>query len=153
MPSYGEFISFFLQLSLPYVNFQHVIAQPCTAEKMAIRPGSWKAGLKCTIRNIAAADLVNERSFLQNLKKRISSVYSQVGLEVNYSTSWFKDDNQGYVADPFSLQTYPLHYLCDDSPKGFYVEIASATNVVVMVNSTSICTAIAFCSCTNVGLS
>ena len=115
-------------------GFKPLMAQPCTDEKMAARPGSWKPGSQGSIRNIAAADLANERRFLQNLQKRISSVYSPTGLEVNYSTSWSKGDKPGYAADPFSLQMYLLRYLCDDSPKGFYVEYSSATNVMVFAN-------------------
>ncbi|MBU6158810.1 MAG: hypothetical protein KGP35_07255 [Bacteroidetes bacterium] len=122
---------FFLML---LASFKTVLTQPCTAELMAARPGSWKAGIQGSINNIAAADLTKERSFLQNLQKRISSVYSPLGLEVNYSTVWSKRDKQEYVADPFCLSMYLLRYLCDDSPKGFYVEYSSATNVMVLAN-------------------
>lgn len=115
-------------------GFKPLMAQPCTAELMANRPGGWKAGIQGSISNIAAADLPKERSFLQDLQKRISSVYSPVGLEVTYSTNWSKGGEQGYLADPFSLSMYLLRYLCDDSPKGFYVEYSSPTNVMVFVN-------------------
>ena len=115
-------------------GFKTVLAQPCTTELMATRPGRWKVGIQGSINKIDAADLPKERSFLQDLQKRISSIYSPFGLEVTYSTNWIKGYEQGYVADPFSLNMYLLRFLCDDSPKGFYVEYSSPTNVSVFVN-------------------
>lgn len=113
---------------------QTISAQPCTAEAMAAKTGKWKPGPQGSIRNIAAADLVKEKAFLVNLQKKISSVFTPIGMEVHYSTVWSKGSEPGYAADPYHLAMYFLRYLCDDSPKGYYVEYSSATNVVVAVN-------------------
>ncbi len=113
---------------------QTIFAQNCSEEILASKPGKWKQGQQGSIRNIAAADLVKEKNFLSGLQKKISSQYSPSGLEVHYSTVWNKWDPAGYIADPYHLSMYLLRYLCDDSPKGYYVEYSSATNVVVAIN-------------------
>lgn len=115
-------------------GWQSLFAQPCTAETMAAKTGKWKQGPQGSIRNIAAADLAKEKAFLVNLQKKISAGFIPTGLEVHYSTVWNKGNETGYTGDPFHLAMYFLRYLCDDSPKGYYVEYSSATNVVVAAN-------------------
>lgn len=115
-------------------GFQTLSAQPCTAEAMAAKTGKWKYGPQGSIRNIAAADLPKEKAFLTALQKKLSTGFAPTGLDIHYSTVWNKGDDRTYVADPYHLAMYLLRYLCDDSPKGFYVEYSSATNVVVAVN-------------------
>lgn len=111
-----------------------LFAQPCTDAAMAAKTGQWKLGPQGSIRNIAAADLPKEKAFLVNLQKKISAGFTPTGIEVHYSTVWSKGDEPGYTGDPYHLAMYLLRYLCDDSPKGYYVEYSSATNVVVAVN-------------------
>ncbi len=120
--------------SLLFICCQTLFAQPCTPELMAAKTGKWKYGPQGSIRNIAATDLPKEKAFLTALQKKLSTGFVPTGLEIHYSTVWNKGDDRTYVADPYHLAMYLLRYLCDDSPKGFYVEYASATNVVVAVN-------------------
>jgi len=121
-------------LIILFTASQALFAQPCTQSLMAIKPGKWKAGPQGSIRNIAATDLPKEKAFLTSLQKKLSTGFAPTGLEIHYSTVWNKGDDRTYVADPYHLAMYLLRYLCDDSPKGFYVEYASATNVMVAVN-------------------
>ncbi len=115
-------------------GWQLLSAQPCTNEAMAVKAGKWKPGIQGSIRNIAKADLAREKAFLTALQKKISTGYAPAGLEVHYSTVWSKGPELSYAGDPYHLAMYLLRYLCDDSPKGYYVEYSSATNVVVAVN-------------------
>lgn len=123
-------IVFFLLL----LCWQMISAQKCTDEAMAAKTGKWKPGIQGSIRNIAAADLVKEKAHMAGMQKKLSAQHVPAGLEIVYSTSWNKDASPGYIADPYSLSMYLLRYLCDKSPKGFYVEYSSATNVVVAFN-------------------
>ncbi len=116
------------------LGWQLLSGQKCTDEAMAAKTGKWKPGIQGSIRNIAKADLVKEKSLLLAMQKKAGLQHVPAGLEIVYSTSWNKDNTSGYFADPYSLSMYLLRYLCDDSPKGFYVEYSSATNVVVGVN-------------------
>jgi len=124
-------IGFLLVLLL---GWQLLAGQKCTDETMAAKTGKWKPGIQGSIRNIAKADLVKEKSLLLAMQKKAGLQHIPAGLEIVYSTSWNKDNTSGYLADPYSLSMYLLRYLCDDSPKGFYVEYSSATNVVVGIN-------------------
>jgi len=116
------------------LGWQLLSAQKCTDEAMAAKTGKWKPGIQGSIRNIAKADLAKEKAFMAGIQKKVSGQHVPAGLEIVYSTSWNKDNTSGYMADPFSLSMYLLRYRCDDSPKGFYVEYSSATNVVVAFN-------------------
>ncbi len=116
------------------LGWQLLAAQKCTDEAMATKTGKWKPGIQGSILNIAKADLVKEKALMTGIQKKISGQHVPAGLEIVYSTSWNKDQSTGYVADPFNLSMYLLRYLCDDSPKGFYVEYSSATNVMVGIN-------------------
>lgn len=113
---------------------QFLNAQPCNDNDFINKPGKWKKNMQGSIRNITAADLGREKTFLANLHKKISTGYNPTGLEVHYSTVWNKAQDRAFVADPFHLQMYMLRYLCDDPPKGFYVEYSSATNATIAVN-------------------
>lgn len=116
------------------INSQVLFAQPCTSALMAVKPGKWKLGPQGSVRKIAATDLPKEKAFLAAVQKKLSTAFVPTGLEIHYSTVWNKGDDRTYVADPYHLGMYLLRYLCDDSPKGYYVEYASATNVTVAVN-------------------
>lgn len=123
-----------LLIILFVIGSQLLYAQPCTPALMAAKPGKWKYGPQGSIHGIAAADLPKEKAFLMALQKKLSTGFAPTGLEIHYSTVWNKGDERTYVADPYHLAMYLLRYLCDDSPKGYYVEYASATNVMVAVN-------------------
>lgn len=116
------------------LGWQLLAGQKCTDEAMAAKTGKWKPGIQGSIRNIAKADLAKEKAFMTGIQKKVSTQHVPAGLEIVYSTSWNKDRSSGYIADPFNLSMYLLRYLCDNSPKGFYVEYSSATNVVVGIN-------------------
>lgn len=121
-------------LFLLLLGWQLLAGQKCSEEAMAAKTGKWKSGIQGTIRNIAKADLVKEKAHMTGIQQKVSGQHIPAGLEIVYSTSWNKDHSSGYVADPFNLSMYLLRYLCDDSPKGYYVEYSSATNVVVAFN-------------------
>ncbi len=116
------------------LGWQLLAGQKCTDEAMVAKTGKWKPGIQGSIRNILKADLAREKAFMAGIQKKVSKQHVPAGLEIVYSTSWNKDNTSGYLADPYSLSMYLLRYLCDDSPKGFYVEYSSATNVVVGIN-------------------
>ncbi len=116
------------------LGWQLLAGQKCTDEAMVAKTGKWKPGIQGSIRNILKADLAREKAFMAGIQKKVSKQHVPAGLEIVYSTSWNKDNTSSYFADPYSLSMYLLRYLCDDSPKGFYVEYSSATNVVVGIN-------------------
>jgi hypothetical protein len=116
------------------LGWQLLAGQKCTDEAMAAKTGKWKPGIQGSILNITKADLVKEKALMTGIQKKVSTQHVPAGLEIVYSTSWSKDRSNGYVADPYNLSMYLLRYLCDDSPKGFYVEYSSATNVLVGIN-------------------
>jgi len=51
------------------------MAQDCSKELLREIPGTWKAGVQGSIKNVNAADLVKEKSVLANIQKLISSNY------------------------------------------------------------------------------
>lgn len=115
-------------------------AQDCTKELLAQKPGTWKAGMHGSIVHVTAADLIKEKAVLAGIHKMISSTYSPVGCELNYSTvfSKYPEEGQTYVADPYIYSMYILRYICDgksaDKSK-YYIDISTPTTVNITANA------------------
>lgn len=115
-------------------------AQDCTPEDLAQKPGIWKAGMKGSIAGVTATDLAKEKAVLASIHKMISSNYSPVGCEVNYSTVFGKYPMEGqvYKADPYYYTMYILRYLCDQNSADkskYYVDISTPTTVNIVANA------------------
>lgn len=114
-------------------------AQDCTAEWLAQKSGTWKAGPTGSIANVTSTDLTKEKAVLAGIHKMVSSKYNPVGCELNYSTVFGKypDEGQAYVADPYYYVMRIMRYICDanssDKSK-FYVDISTTTSVNISAN-------------------
>jgi len=129
-------------LALLFVLFLTLssIAQDCTQEALAQKPGTWKAGMKGSIAGVTATDLAKEKAVLANIHKMISSKYTPVGCEINYSTVFGKYPMEGqvYKADPYYYSMYILRYICDQNSADkskYYVDISTPTTVNIVANA------------------
>ncbi|MDO9257913.1 MAG: hypothetical protein Q7U54_20530 [Bacteroidales bacterium] len=114
--------------------------EDCSKEILAQKSGTWKVGMKGSIAGVTAADLVKEKAVLASIHKMISSNYSPVGCELNYSTVFGKYPLEGqvYKADPYYYSMYILRYLCDQNSADkskYYVDISTPTTVNIVANS------------------
>jgi hypothetical protein len=104
------------------------------------KPGTWKAGMKGSIVNINAADLVKEKAVTAAIHKMVSSNYKPKGCQVLYSSVFGKSmaNGQTWIADPYYYSMYILRFLCDqqstDKSK-YYVDISTPTTVNITANA------------------
>jgi hypothetical protein len=115
-------------------------AQECTKELLKQKPGTWKAGMKGSIVNISAADLVKEKAVTAGIHKMVSSNYSPKGCQVLYGTTFGKSIalGQTWRADPYYYSMYILRYLCDQQSNDktkYYVDHATPTTVNITANA------------------
>lgn len=114
-------------------------AQDCKPEALRKLPGTWKDGMKGSIRNVTPTDLVKEKKVTAAIHKMISTSYKPTGCQITYSSAFGKyvGLGQNYAADPYYYSMYVLRYLCDlqsaDKSK-YYVDIATPTTVNVAAN-------------------
>jgi hypothetical protein len=118
----------------------HSLAQDCTKELLAQKPGTWKVGMKGSIAGVTATDLVKEKAVLADIHKMVSSNYSPTGCQLLYATAFGKYPliGQTYIADPYSYSMYILRYLCDrnsEDKSKYYVDISTPTTVNIVANS------------------
>src|SRR5689334_20383190 len=114
-------------------------AQDCRQEELRNKPGTWKAGMKGSIVNVSAGDLVREKAVTSAIHKMVSSKYKPTGSQVMYASAFGKSisDGERWVADPFYYSLYILRYLCDKSSQDkskFYVDHATPTTVNISAN-------------------
>ena len=117
-----------------------VNAQDCDPREIAKLPGTWKAGMAGSVQNVSSANLAKEREFLTRIRNIISSKYSPVGLEVNYSKSFGYNEYTGknWTADPYSYSMFLLKYECGKSKRNnqnYQPADESATQVYFQVNN------------------
>lgn len=116
------------------------LAQDCTKELLAQKPGTWKVGMKGSIAGVAATDIAKEKAVLADIHKMVSTNYSPMGCQLLYGTTFGKYplEGQKFVADPYYYSMYILRYLCDgnsaDKSK-YYVDISTPTTVNIVANS------------------
>jgi hypothetical protein len=115
-------------------------AQDCTKELLKQKPGTWKAGMKGSIVNVSAADLVKEKAVTAAIHKMVNTVYSPKGCQILYGTSFGKSmaTGQTWIADPYYYSMYILRYLCDQQSKDktkYYVDHATPTTVNIIANA------------------
>ena len=116
------------------------VAQDCTKEMLAQKPGTWKAGLQGSIAGVTATDLAREKAVLAGIHKMVSSNYSPTGCQILYGTTYGKYPLEGqiFLADPYYYSMYILRYLCDrnsgDKSK-YYVDAATPTTVNIVANA------------------
>ena len=116
------------------------IAQDCTKELLAQKPGTWKVGMKGSIAGVTTTDLAKEKAVLADIHKMISSNYSPMGCQLLHGTAFGKYplEGQKYVADPYYYSMYILRYLCDrnsEDKSKYYVDISTPTTVKIIANS------------------
>ncbi len=114
-------------------------AQDCTKELLRQKPGTWKAGMKGSITNINAADLIKEKAVTAGIHKMINTGYTPKGCQVLYATAFGKSlaTNQTWIADPYYYSMYILRYLCDQQSSDkskYYVDAATPTTVNITAN-------------------
>lgn len=114
-------------------------AQDCSKEILQKKTGTWKPGIKGSIVNVSAADLVKERSVTTAIHKMVLSNYQPTGCQVTYSTSFGKNISKGeqWIADPYYYSMYILRYLCDENNKDkskYYVDYSTPTTVNITAN-------------------
>jgi hypothetical protein len=115
------------------------VAQDCTQEMLAQKPGTWKAGMKGSIAGVTATDLAREKALLADIHKMVSTNYSPTGCQLLYSTAFGKYPMEGqtYIADPYTYSMYILRYLCDKNSEDkskYYVDISTPTTVNIVAN-------------------
>jgi hypothetical protein len=116
------------------------LAQDCTQELLAQKPGTWKVGMKGSIAGVTAADLAKEKAVMADIHKMVSSNYSPTGCQLLYGTAYGKYplEGQKFVADPYTYSMYILRYLCDrnsEDKSKYYVDISTPTTVNIVANS------------------
>jgi hypothetical protein len=115
-------------------------AQDCTKELLAQKPGTWKAGIKGSITNVNAADLVKEKAVTAGIHKMVTTGYTPMGCQVLYATVFGKSlaTNQTWIADPYYYSLYILRYLCDQQSaekSKYYIDHATTTTVNIVSNA------------------
>lgn len=114
-------------------------AQDCTQESLSKLPGTWKTGIKGSIVNVSAADLIKEKAVMASIHQMVSSNYKPMGCQTLFATSFGKPalEGQTWLADPYYYSLYILRYLCDqqstDKSK-YYVDISTPTTVNIYAN-------------------
>jgi hypothetical protein len=116
------------------------MAQDCSQEALAQKPGTWKAGMKGTIAGVTTTDLAKEKAVLAGIHKMVSSNYSPTGCQLLYATAFGKYplEGQKYVADPYYYDMYILRYICDGNSEDkskYYVDISTPTTVNIVANA------------------
>ncbi len=115
-------------------------AQDCSKELLKQKAGTWKAGMKGSIVNVSAVDLVKEKAVTAAIHKMINTGYSPKGCQVLYGTTFGKSmaNGQTWIADPYYYSMYILRFLCDqqsaDKTK-YYVDHATPTTVNITANA------------------
>ena len=117
-----------------------VKAQDCDPREIAKLPGTWKAGMAGSVQNVSSANLAKEKEFLTRIHNIISSKYSPIGLEVNYSKSFGYNEYTGknWTADPYTYSMFLLKYECGKSKRNnlnYQPADESATQVYFQVNN------------------
>jgi hypothetical protein len=116
------------------------VAQDCTQELLAQKPGVWKAGMKGSIAGVTAADLTREKLVLADIHNMVSSNYSPTGCQLLHATAYGKYplEGQKFVADPYSYSMYILRYICDGNSEDktkYYIDISTPTTVNIVANA------------------
>lgn len=130
----------YLVLFLTLLFLYPLSAQDCSKVLLAQKPGTWKAGIKGSIVNVSAADLVKEKAVTAAIHKTITTGYIPKGCQVLYGTTFGKSqaDGQTWIADPYYYSMYILRFLCDqqsaDKSK-YYVDHATPTTVKIIANA------------------
>ncbi len=114
-------------------------AQNCDPNEIAKISGIWKAGLAGSIHNVTSVNLAKEKEVLSSIHKMLTSKFSPVGLEVNYSNSFGYNIYEGrnWTADPYIYNLYLLRYRCGTSKhntRNYQPDISSSTSVYFAVN-------------------
>ena len=128
---------FFVSIIL-FISLQ-ALPQDCSKELLAKKPGIWKAGMKGSIVNVSAADLIKEKAAMADIHKMVSSNYNPIGCQVTFNPSFGKHvlAGESWIADPYSYSMYILKYLChqqNTDKSKYYVAIATPTTVVISAN-------------------
>lgn len=126
-------------LSVSLLFSLNAFAQDCTPETLRQKPGTWKAGMAGSVKNIGAADLAKEKAVMAAIHKMIFAKYKPTGSESYYSSTYGKHvvSGQKWVADPYYYSLYVLRYICNKSDKeksGHYVNTESPTRLTISAN-------------------
>lgn len=131
-------MKYFFASAILFISLQ-AFSQNCSEELLAKKPGTWKVGMKGSIVNVSAKDLIKEKAVMAGIHKMVSSNYKPIGCQVLFGTSFGKPAlaGQPWIADPYYYSMYILRYLCDqqstDKSK-YYVDVATPTTVNIYAN-------------------
>lgn len=133
------FIKSFIFLAFFFLGISTSRSQDCNPEELAKLPGTWKGGSQGSTNPVNKTDLEKEREILKKIHKKISGLYSPVGLEVSYSYvfGFSQAAGRNWVANPFSFNMYFLEYECGTSSRNdrnYQPVISSSTQVFVQAN-------------------
>jgi len=114
-----------------------VSTQDCDPEILRQKPGTWKAGLVGSIKNVTATDLAKEKAVMANVHNMLFTNYKPMGNQSSYNTAFGKHVVAGdnWLADKYYYTIYILSYLCDPKIKNkHYVQISTSTNLTISAN-------------------
>jgi hypothetical protein len=94
----------------------NAIAQDCSPEALAKKPGEWKAGIAGSVRNVTAAELAKEKAVLASIHKMMTTSYKPTGAQATYANAFSGPDQysgKNWVAGNYLYSIYVLRYFCD----------------------------------------
>lgn len=112
------------------------ISQECTPEMLAKKPGTWKAGLAGSVRNVTPAELAKEKAVLAGIHKMVSASYKPIGVSPTYANAFVGPDaNSGrnWVAGYYWYSVYVLKFICDNNKP--IINPSTATTLNIHVNT------------------
>jgi len=122
------FATFIVSLSLT------AISQECTPEMMAKKPGTWKAGIAGSVRNVTPAELAKEKAVLAAIHKMVSASYKPIGVSPTYSNAFAGPDaNSGknWIAGYYWYSVYMLNFFCNNNKPTINPSTATTLNIHV----------------------
>lgn len=107
-----------------------IFAQTCNTESVARQPGKWTEGLKGSQSGIPAAELASEKKVVAAIQNMITSKYTPMGVEANFSGAYDKPSNEM----PGNGYWYGIHFLnfyCE----GAILKTASETSTYFSISA------------------
>jgi hypothetical protein len=110
------------------------IAQECSPEMMAKKPGVWKAGIAGSVRNVTAAELAKEKAVLAAIHKMVSASYKPIGVSPTYANAFVGPDaNSGknWIAGYYWYSVYMLNFFCNNNKPTINPSTSTTLNIHV----------------------
>lgn len=130
----------YMTLIVLTTSAQGNLTTDCSADKLKQLPGTWKAGMQGSIKNVTPADLVKEKATTAAIHSMLTTNYKPIGCQISYNSAFGKNlsDGDNFIADHYYYSMYILRYLCDpnsaDKSK-YYVDVSTPTTVNIVANA------------------